>query len=67
MRRRGPGAAATATRVLEYDPDGGHVATYGREGEGPGELKRPLGVAIGPGDTVWVNDPVNRRVTGYGS
>lgn len=53
------------SRVLQYGPDGRHVATYGREGEGPGELKMPLGVAVGPGDTVWVNDPVNRRVTGY--
>ncbi|HUE76898.1 MAG TPA: hypothetical protein VMM83_03075 [Longimicrobiales bacterium] len=53
------------SRVLEYGPDGRHVATYGREGEGPGELKRPLGVAVGSGDTVWVNDPVNRRLTGY--
>lgn len=58
-------ADSEGARVLEYDPDGRHVATYGREGEGPGELKRPLGVSIGPGDTVWVNDPVNRRVTGY--
>lgn len=53
------------SRVLQYGPAGRHVATYGREGEGPGELKMPLGVVVGPGDTVWVNDPVNRRVTGY--
>ncbi len=53
------------SRVLQYDPHALHVATYGREGEGPGELKVPLGVAVGPGDTVWVNDPVNRRVTGF--
>ena len=58
-------ADGEGSRVLEYGPEGRHVATYGREGEGPGELKRPLGVTVGPGDTVWVNDPVNRRVTGY--
>lgn len=58
-------ADGEGARVLRYGPDGRHVATYGREGEGPGELKMPLGVAVGPGDTVWVNDPVNRRITGY--
>ena len=52
-------------RVLKYDPDGRHLATYGRKGEGPGELSQPLGLAVGPGDTVWVTDFSNRRLTGY--
>lgn len=57
-------ADGEGSRVLEYGPDGRHVATHGREGGGPGELRMPMGVAV-TGDTVWVNDPVNRRVTGY--
>ncbi len=53
------------SRVLRYGPDGAHRATYGREGAGPGELRFPAGVTVGPGDTLWVNDLGNRRLTGY--
>lgn len=52
-------------RVLEYGPDGRHVATYGRQGNGPGELSFPGSLDLGPGDTLWVTDMVNRRLTGY--
>lgn len=51
-------------RVLKYGPDGQHRATFGREGEGPGELNQPMGLAVGPGDTLWVSDFSNARVTG---
>ncbi len=54
-------------RVLEYGPDGGHRATHGRAGEGPGELSQPMGLEVGPGDTVWVSDFSNRRITGLPS
>ena len=54
-----------AGRVLEYDPSGVHRATYGRQGEGPGELRSPVGVATEGADTVWVNDLRNRRLTGF--
>ncbi|HUG39732.1 MAG TPA: hypothetical protein VMM12_04570 [Longimicrobiales bacterium] len=53
------------SRVLKYGPDGRHLATYGRKGEGPGELSQPLGLAVGPGDTLWVTDFSNSRLTGY--
>ena len=52
-------------RVLKYGPEGLHLATYGREGEGPGELSQPLSMAVGPGDTVWVADFSNARITGF--
>lgn len=54
-----------ASRVLEYGPSGVHQATYGRQGEGPGELRSPTGVAVAGTDTVWVNDLRNRRLTGF--
>lgn len=54
-----------AGRVLEYGPDGRHVATYGRKGSGPGELTFPGGMDLGPGDTLWVTDLMNRRLTGF--
>jgi hypothetical protein len=52
-------------RVLEYAATGEHVATYGRKGEGPGELRFGAGVTVGPGDTIWVNDLMNRRLTAF--
>lgn len=52
-------------RVLKYGPDGAHVATYGGKGEGPGELNQPMGLDLGPGDTIWVTDFTNRRITGF--
>lgn len=52
-------------RVLKYGPDGRHLATFGREGEGPGELNQPMAMALGPGDTIWVSDFSNTRVTGF--
>lgn len=52
-------------RVLRYGQGGEHLATYGREGEGPGELSQPLAFDVGPEDTVWVADFSNARLTGY--
>ncbi|MGK7311597.1 MAG: hypothetical protein ACN0LA_05105 [Candidatus Longimicrobiales bacterium M2_2A_002] len=52
-------------RVLKYGRDGRHLATLGREGGGPGELSQPIALAVGPGDTVWVSDFSNGRITGY--
>lgn len=53
------------SRVLGYGADGRHLVTLGRKGEGPGELSQPLGLALGPGDTAWVSDFANRRLTGF--
>ena len=52
-------------RLLKYDARGQHLRTFGRKGEGPGELSQPLGLAVGPGDTAWVSDFANSRLTGY--
>lgn len=52
-------------RVLKYGPEGGHLATYGRDGRGPGELNQPMGLTLGAGDTIWVSDFSNGRLTGY--
>ncbi|MGW8283670.1 MAG: hypothetical protein ACWGON_10250, partial [Gemmatimonadota bacterium] len=50
-------------RVLGYDPDGEPIGVWGREGGGPGEFASPSGLAVGPGDSLWVVDRGNRRVT----
>ena len=50
-------------RVLGYDPTGQPIGAWGREGGGPGELSSPSGLSVGPGDSLWVADRGNRRVT----
>ena len=50
-----------ARSVRVFDSAGKHVRTLGREGEGPGEFKVPIGIAISDG-RVLVRDPANGRV-----
>ena len=52
-------------RILRYDRSGTFVRSYGREGAGPGELRYPMAVRLGPGDSIWVVDTGNNRVTIY--
>jgi hypothetical protein len=48
--------------VRFFDESGALLGTVGREGQGPGEFRRPLrGGWIG--DTLWVSDPELGRVT----
>jgi len=59
---------ADGIRVLGYGPDGSLLASWGREGGGPGELGGgfgggPRAMAMGPGDTLWVDDRSNQRLT----
>jgi hypothetical protein len=55
-------------RVLGYGPDGSFLGSWGREGGGPGELGGgfgggPRSMALGPGDTLWIDDGSNQRLT----
>ena len=50
-------------RVLGYDREGSFAGSWGREGSGPGELQMPVGLGVGPGDTLWVLDGSNQRIT----
>jgi hypothetical protein len=43
-------------RLLEYDARGRHARTWGREGDGPGELRFPTAVTVGAADSAWVFD-----------
>ena len=50
-----------------YAPDGTYIATLGRPGEGPGELKGPDGgLAVLSDGRVLVRDPGNARIQVYG-
>lgn len=52
--------------VRSYATDGSYLRDIGREGEGPGEYKRPDGgLAFLPGDRLVVRDPGNARLIVY--
>ena len=51
-------------RIIGYAATGEIIGTWGREGEGPGEIGGWGGVlAMGPGDTLWLADRSNQRIT----
>lgn len=57
--------AAVDTRAPNlriYDPDGEHLHTFGRRGEGPGEFSSPVLMGTLPGDTLLVVDRRLRRI-----
>ena len=39
-----------------FDRSGAYLATVGRRGEGPGEFGAPSGIAVAPGDSVFIWD-----------
>jgi hypothetical protein len=53
---------AKERHVRVFSADGELLATFGRMGRGPGEFSEPDVVGL-LGDSVWVSDPGNRRIT----
>lgn len=57
-----------AQALRKYAPDGAYLATFGQEGGGPGEYKRPDGgLAVLADGRVLLRDPGNARITIYAS
>lgn len=54
---------AQAKEVRLFDPSGAHLASFARQGAGPGELEGPWGLIRDPGDRLWVPDHSNDRMT----
>lgn len=52
--------------VASFWADGRFSHTYGRRGQGPGELGSDLRIAVGPGDSIIVMDSSQRRAGIYG-
>ena len=55
-----------AQEIHVFDSEGGFVRTLGGSGEGPGEFRMARGLAVAPGDTLWVVDPMTRRYSLFG-
>lgn len=54
---------AMAREVRIFGPDGGHLATYGGQGGGPGEFEAPWGLMRGADDRLWVPDHRSNRMS----
>ncbi len=56
----------SVSKVRVYDLEGNHLRSFGRKGQGPGELGRiAFEVAVGPDGRIFVGDLSNRRVNIY--
>lgn len=52
-----------ASEIRSFRRDGTHLMTFGRTGEGPGELSSPGGMTFGPDGNLWVLNVGNARYT----
>lgn len=53
----------TSPRIQVYGPEGGHLATIGRDGEGPGEFRNVADIVVGEADSLYAFDLLNRTVS----
>ena len=49
-------------RVQKFGPDGSYLATYGRQGQGPGEFYYPAWLDVDAKGFLYVSDPNNQRI-----
>ena len=52
-------------RIEVFDPDGGFLSTFGKNGDGPSDFARPKGVAIDGDGHIWVSDGVQNRIKAF--
>lgn len=51
--------------IRRFDGNGKALATAGRKGSGPGEMRRANGLLVRRDGSVWVNDPGNGRLSEF--
>lgn len=57
------GSKQSSRHLVEvFAPDGRHLRTIGRSGNGPGEFLFPTNVAVAPNGNVYVADTLNSRI-----
>jgi hypothetical protein len=49
-------------RVQRFSPDGRFFASFGRQGQGPGEFAYPDSIDVDAAGMLWVSDPNNQRI-----
>lgn len=49
-------------RVQKFSPEGRYLASFGRQGQGPGDFSYPDSIAVDGQDLIWVSDPNNQRI-----
>ena len=52
-------------RIQKYSPEGNYTATFGKQGQGPGELSSPSNLNIDINNTIYVLDSRNSRIQKY--
>ncbi|MFC1564611.1 NHL repeat-containing protein [candidate division KSB1 bacterium] len=52
-------------RVLKFDKNWNFVRTFGQEGQGPGDLLKPLSIDTDRDGNIYVFDPGNIRIQAY--
>jgi len=49
-------------RIQKFDANGKYLATFGRQGEGPGEFQYPMSLDIDTEGYLYISDPQNQRI-----
>jgi DNA-binding beta-propeller fold protein YncE len=55
-------ADTRASRIVEFDPSGARINSWGGRGTGAGRFVRPIDLAVDPSDHVFVVDSGNDRI-----
>ncbi len=50
-------------RILKYDPEGRHILTIGRKGQGPGEFQSLSVPRFDKDNNLYISDSLNRRIS----
>ena len=48
--------------VIKFNSTGGFITSWGTYGAGEGQFDYPSGIAVGPGDAIFVADTLNNRI-----